>query len=106
MILRFFVIRQDFAVTPPFDAEISPPVMIATIGTAIDHGVDRTRSTEQFAARPENFPAIHLRLFFRLIGPITLGFEELWESGGDLNILLFVRATGFEQDDFHRRVFR
>src|SRR5215510_10881969 len=104
IILRFFVIGQNLTVTPSFDPEFSPSVVITRIGAAVDHGVDRTRSAKQFTARPENFPPMHMRLLLCLIGPITLGFEKLWESRRDMNLLFFVRSAGFEQDYFYSRV--
>jgi hypothetical protein len=75
--------------------------VVAAVGAAVDHGVDRARPAEHAPARPEHPAAVHVFEFFRLVCPVAFSLEELRESGGDLNLLLLVRASGFEQQDFN-----
>src|SRR5215510_2065074 len=105
VVLGFFVIRQDVVVAPAFDAKLAEAVVVAAIGPAVDHRVDRARPAEHATARPEHTASVHVFEFFGFVGPVAFGLEELRESGGDLNLLLLVRAAGFEKQDFNVRVF-
>src|SRR5262249_62067887 len=97
VVFGFFVVRQDVVVAPTFESELAEAVVVAAIGAAVDHRVDRTRPAEDTAARPEHPAAVHMVEFFGLISPVAFGLEELRESGGGLDILLFFRACGFGQ---------
>src|SRR5262245_65058468 len=79
--------------------------MVAAIGAAVDHRVDRTRPAEHTTARPEHPASVHVFEFLGLVSPVAFGLEEFRESGGDLNLLLLIGASGFEQQDFDVRVF-
>src|SRR5262249_49542356 len=105
VVFGFFVVRQNVVVAPAFQPQTQPIVVIAAIGAAIDHRVDRARSSEDAPARPVHTAAVHVLEFFRLISPIAFGLEELGESGGDKNLLPLVRAAGFEHQNFDIRIF-
>src|SRR5262249_59846506 len=102
----FFVVGEDVVVSPPFEPERAEAVVVAAFGAAVAHRVDRPRPAEDTAARPEHPAAVHMVEFFGLISPVAFGLEELRESGGGLNLLPFVPAAGFEQQNFCIRILR
>src|SRR5207253_9792634 len=58
-----------------------------------------------FATRPVKFAAFEMGLLFGVISPVTFAFEELREGSRDLNLLLPVRPSGFEQQHADFRIF-
>ena len=60
--LKFLEIRQQFLVAPALATQPTPVVKLGRVAAHINHAVDRTGATGQFATRPVDLLIFHLRL--------------------------------------------
>src|SRR5437899_2400018 len=83
LILRFLEIWQYFGIAPSGVAEPAPEIVVVPVTANIDHGVDRARPAQHFAARPVHSAVVETWLLFGVIGPIVRGLEQLRKRRGN-----------------------
>ncbi len=81
-------------------------IVVGRLPADIDHGVDRTRSTEQLSARLVHAPAVHRRLRRGLVLPAETRLIELGNAAGHAHEQRAVRAAGLEQQHLDFRLCR
>src|SRR5579875_3305595 len=94
LVLSLLEIGQDIGVSPARVAGVTPGIVVEAMPANIDHGVDRTGTAQNLAARPVHLAIGHSRLFFSVIFPIVWCPEKPGERGGNMDFRLVIRASG------------
>jgi hypothetical protein len=99
LMLRPLEIRKHIVISPALVALITPPIKIHPMAANIDHGVHRAGTAKHFT--PWVIEPSVVQLHLRLCGiiPITFGLKQFSERGGNVDLLFFVTAAGFQQQN-------
>ena len=91
-------IGQHILVRPTGIAELAPQIKILPLAADVDQPVDRARSSEHFAARPQHAPPTQFGERLGLEHPGDLWVEDVSvEPGGDVDPRIAVLATRLQQ---------
>jgi hypothetical protein len=105
LMLRASEIRQHVIEGPAGIAELTPMVEIFGLTADIDHAVDRRRTAEHLAARPEHASVGGSRVGLGFVAPIDRRVGKgLAKAERDVNPAVAVLTAGLEQQHPCRRV--
>ena len=91
-------IGQHILVRPTGIAELAPQIKILPLAADVDQPVDRARSSEHFAARPQHAPPTQFGERLGLEHPGDLWVEDVSvEPGGDVDPRIAVLTTRLQQ---------
>ena len=103
-VLNAVEVFLDVGVAPLLAGLLGPLVVVGGKTTHPHHRVYRRRAAEHLAARPVDLTPVELLLRFRQIVPIHFAAKQFGETRGDVDKLVLVPRTRFEQHNLDGRI--
>ena len=104
VVLGLEEVGQHVLPAPAFEAQALPLVVVEPAAPDVDHRVHGGRAAQHPAAGEVDGATVEMRLRVGLEVPVPFRLVELWEAGGDVDLLRRVGRSGLEQRHLDRRI--